>query len=186
MKTIVSLIVGVLLFSCNDIQAMKLDYYLAVKPTETPKRVTRDFLIWYKDNRENLEKFQLVSGKPGDSTTAYRVDFEETEKYLRELKKSGFVSDQYIASFRKYFKESDANLKKYSQFDGPAEGFGFDLVLKAHDYNEILDHINKMKVITKPINADTAKVYVKFPTVVMLLQLSRSGKSWLIDSLDYV
>ncbi|HUH33034.1 MAG TPA: hypothetical protein VLZ28_03720 [Daejeonella sp.] len=185
-KTIVTLIVGILIFSTCDTQAMKLEHFHAVESKQTPKRVAHNFLNWYKDNRENLEKFKLITGKPGDSTTAYRVDFQEAEKYLSELKKSGFVSDQYIASFRKYFEEGDANLKKYPQYTGTAMGFGFDLVLKADDYKEILDHINKRKIITKPVDANTVKVYIRFPTVVMLLKMTKSGNTWLIDSLDYV
>ena len=153
---------------------------------DAPKTVARDFLKWYKANRERLDKFDLVFGKPGDSTQAYRVNFAETEKYLAEIKNSGFVSDKYINSFRKYFITADATLEQYPQYDGPAQGFGFDLVLKAHDYGEILDHLKKVKFITKPGTNGTMKVYVRFPGIVMVLVLSKSGGSWLIDSLDYV
>jgi len=184
MNTIVSLIVGMLLFSFNNTQAATLDYSHAASLKETPKKVVREFLNWYKDNRENLQRYQLVPVNIRDS--AYRVDFNEAEKYLNELKRSGFVSDKYIASFRNYLKERDANLKRYPQYDGTPDGFGFDLVLKADNFNEILDHINKAKVITKPVNEDSVKVYLRFPGVVMALTLTRSGKTWLIDSLDYV
>lgn len=185
-RTIVFLMLGILLFPFNDVRAIKPDHSYAVKPKETPKKVVRDFLTWYKNNRENLQKYVLVPVNTGDSVRAYRVDFKEADKYLNELKKSGFVSDKYIASFRKYFEESDANLEKYPQYDGTPNGFGFDLVLKASDHNEILGRLSKIKIITKPVNAETAKVYIRFPTVVMALTLTRSGKTWLIDSLDYV
>ena len=186
MNILVSIIMAVLLFTSTGSRAMHTDHNLTITSAEAPKKVVLDFLKWYKENRERLDKFDLVSGKPGDSTKAYRVDFNETEKYLAELKKSGFVSDKYIDSFRQYFITADANLEKYPQYDGPAEGFGYDLVLKAHDYGEILDHIRKMKFVTKPVNADSSKVYVRLPNVVMVMILSRSGNSWLLDSLDYV
>jgi hypothetical protein len=186
MKTIASILLVVLLFTVIDSKGAHPNHDNKTKPVETPKKVVRDFLKWYKENRERLGTFRLVPVKPGDTTKPYRVDFNETEKFLSELKKSGFVSDQYISSFRKYFETADANLEKYPQYDGPAVGFGFDLVLKAHDYSEILDHINKLKFVIKPVNAESTKVYVRFPTVIMALTLTRSGTAWLIDSLDYV
>ena len=103
MKTITSILFVVLLFVFHDSQARHAEHYDKVKPAATPKKVVRHFLKWYEQNRERLEKFKLVPGKPGDSTSAYRVDFGETEKYLGELKKSGFVSENYINTFRKYF-----------------------------------------------------------------------------------
>lgn len=186
MKTIASIILVVLLFSFDNIQGMHLEYSHTIKPKESPKRVVHNFLIWYKNNRENLQKFQLVAGKPGDSTRAYRVDFREAEKYLTALKNSGFVSDRYINSFRQYLESCDANFQKNPQYSGIPAGFEFDLVLKAREYDEILDRISKWKVSSKPINPDTTKVYLKLPYVYMVLQLSRSGDNWLIDSLDYV
>lgn len=188
MKTIAAIIVILiaLLFPINNVQGMHLEFSSSVKSKGNPKRVVHDFLMWYKNNRANLQKFQLISGKPGDSTKAYRVDFKETEKYLSELKKSGFVSDQYINSFRQYFETSDANLKKNPQYDGTPAGFEFDLVLKAAEYDQILGRISKLKMVLKPLNPDSTKVYVKLPYVYMVLTLSRSGNSWLIDSLDYV
>lgn len=186
MKTIASLILMVLLFTFHDSQAVHPEHYNRVEPAETPKKVVRNFLKWYKENRAGLEKFDLVTAKPGDKTKAYRVNFSETEKYLNELKKSGFLSDQYINTFRRYFETADANLEKYPQYDGPAQGFGIDLVLQAHDYGEILDHLKKAKYLVKPVNQNSTKVYVRFPTVVMLLKLTKTGNTWLIDSLDYV
>lgn len=186
MKIIASIILVVLLFVFHDSQARHPEHYNKEKPAATPKKVVRNFLKWYDENRERLEKFDLVTGKPGDSTNAYRVNFSETEKYLSELKKSGFVSDQYINTFRRYFETADANLEKYPQYDGPAQGFGIDLVLQAHDYGEILNHLKKAKYIEKPVNQNSTKVYVRFPTVVMLLKLTKTGNTWLIDSLDYV
>jgi len=186
MKTITSIILVMLLFVFHDSQARLPEHYNKVKPAATPKKVVLQFLKWYAENRERLDEFDLVTGKPGDTTKAYRVDFRVTEKYLSELKKSGFVSGQYINTFRKYFEAADANLEKYSQFDGPAQGFGIDLVLQAHDYGEILNHLKKAKYIEKPVNPNSTKVYVRFPTVVMLLKLTKTGNTWLIDSLDYV
>src|SRR5688500_1797898 len=93
MKTIASIVLVVLLFFFENIQGMPHEYSHIIKPIESPKRVVHNFLIWYKNNREKLQKFQLVSGKPGDSSKAYRVDFRETEKFLMELRKSSFVSE---------------------------------------------------------------------------------------------
>ena len=188
MKTIASILIMLiaLLLPISSIQGKYREYSSSVTLKGNPKRVVHNFLMWYKKNRTNLQKFRLVRANPGDSTKAYRVDFKETEKYLTELKKSGFLSDQYINSFRQYFETADANLKMNPQYDGPAEGFGFDLVLKAEEADEILDRIPKLKMVTKPIDPDTTKVYVKLPYVYMVLKLIRSGNTWLIDSLDYV
>jgi hypothetical protein len=186
MKTIASTILAVLLFTFHDGRGMDPKNYDKMKLAVTPKKVVRNFLKWYEDNRERLDKFDLVSGKARDMAKAYRVNFRETEKYLTELKKSGFLSDQYINTLRRYFETADANFEKYPQYDGPALGFGIDLVLQAHDYGEILNHLKKAKYLEKPVNANSTKVYVRFPTVIMLLKLTRTGERWLIDSLDYV
>jgi len=187
-RTIASFILLLLFFAAIKGDAAPLPKYGEEESAEAPKLIARNFLKWYKENRERLETFRLVNGKPGDSTQAYRVNFAETEKYLGELKKSGFFSDQYINSFRKYFIIADATLEQRPQYDGPAEGFSYDLVLKTQDSDEILDQIRKMKIIIKPVSADEAKVYLRFPrvTVAMVLMMSRSGDKWLIDSLDYV
>jgi len=187
-RTIASIIFVLLLFGAIKSYAAPLFQYRAEESAEAPKLVARNFLKWYKENRERLETYRLISGNPGDSTQAYRVNFTEAEKYLDELKKSGFFSDKYIQAFRKYFAIAGANLLQNPQYDGPAEGFGYDLVLKTQDSGEILDKIKKMKIITKPISSDEAKVYLRFPrvTVAMVLMMSRSGGKWLIDSLDYV
>ncbi|WP_051189392.1 hypothetical protein [Daejeonella oryzae] len=185
-KTIAFVLLLALFFTFHESQAMHSPYYYKVKQAETPKKAVRNFLKWYEENMERLKQFDLISGKPGDSTKAYRVNFGETEKYLAELKKSGFVSDQYINQFRNYFKIADANLEKYPQYDGPAQGFEFDLVLQTHDLDETFHLAKKGQYVLKPQSPDTTKVYIRLTTIVMLLKLTRSGNSWLIDSLEYV
>ena len=150
-----------------------------------PETVIKAYVNWYKHNRERLEKFNMVPGSPGDSTHAYAVDFTVAEAYLRDIKKSGFVSDQYIDNFREYFKANDDYMKKNPQFDGPAYGFGIDLVYKGHDTPEIEYHLKKFKILSKSISGNKAQIVVKMASSKYIFNLSKSGKSWLIDSLTY-
>jgi hypothetical protein len=153
--------------------------------SKQPETIVKEYLNWYKLNRDRLEKINMVPGIPGDSTHAYTVDFTIVESYLREIKKSGFVSNSYIREFREYFKASDDYLKKNPQFDGPAYGFGIDLVFKAHDYFEIENNLQRMKVHSKSISGDKAKIIIQIASSKMIFNLTKSGRSWLIDSLTY-
>ena len=63
-----------------------------------------NFLRWYRANSQQLKKIELVTHSTNpDSASYYVVNAAGTEKYLNELKKSGFVSDKYIAWWRAYF-----------------------------------------------------------------------------------
>lgn len=150
-----------------------------------PKQVVRSYLLWYKSNRNRLENFELVKGGKSDERIPYSVDFEQTERYLAELEKCGFVSGRYITKFREYFKNCDRDLKRYPQYDGPAQGFGFDLVLKAHDYNQVLNNIKRMRVLSTREGENNATIKIKFPTVIMVFTLARINGAWLIDTLGY-
>ena len=46
----------------------------------------------------------MPKGGLGENTPFYYVDFIQTEKYLKELKQSGFVSETYLNEFREHFK----------------------------------------------------------------------------------
>jgi len=146
----------------------------------------KEYLKWYRANRTRLEKFQLVSGTPGDSTRPYKVNFEQTDLYVKELNKSGLVSEEYINNYKQYFKTCNENLRKNPQYDGPADGFGIDLVLQTQEPEEILDNIDELKVISK-IHGNLGLASIPVSKYMKLqISLSRLHERWQINSLKFI
>lgn len=170
---------------------VKKDSTASLSPGQTavnehPKKTIIDFLHWYKNNMTRLDSFSLVNTAfGGDTTKFYSVNFEATEAYLAEFKKSGFVSDKYVQVMRGYFKKCDDYLKKHPENDGPPDGFEFDLVMWSQEYDEDLANIDKSKVIDQTIADNKATVKLGFPTGGHLLyKLSKQGDKWLIDRIE--
>lgn len=95
---------------------------LANQPIET----VRGFILWYSKNIDRLDSITLVNFNGGDTTKSYSVNFKGAEKYLKELKNSGFISDKYIENWRIIFKQSDESFKIFPQNSGMPEMVGCD------------------------------------------------------------
>ncbi len=173
-------------FGCSDVNK-KQSVVKSVLNTKTisPDSTIINFLKWYHDNESRLNKIQLVKGGYPDTTTFYRVDFSQTENYLAELKKSGFVSDKYLSDFRIYFSKADADLKKDPQNDGPPAWFDADLVMKSQDYDDVWNNLEKAKTTIKEITDNSAEVFIQFqPNYKMKCHFTKIGNSWLLDLLE--
>ncbi|HVE61147.1 MAG TPA: hypothetical protein VNA26_04970 [Chitinophagaceae bacterium] len=154
--------------------------------TKNPETVVHNFLKWYKNNDVRLNSIPLIKGGAPDTTTFYSVDFTQTEKYLSELKKSGFLSDKYLNDLRTYFKSSNDSLKKYPQNDGPAYGFDFDFIMQSQDYMDIMENIDSLKILSKKISGNSATIIIdRLPKMKMAYGLSKQGNTWLIDTFGY-
>lgn len=120
----------------NELQTTPAD-----NTVEQAGKTIIDFLKWYRKNMNRLGDFELVNNfklRTYDSTKFYSVNFEETEKYLSEIKKGGYVSEMYLKNQRTYFKKCDENFKKNPQNDGAPAGFDFDLITLGNGYDIIL------------------------------------------------
>lgn len=144
-----------------------------------------NFLRWYRANSQQLKKIELVTHSTNpDSANYYVVNAAGTEKYLDELKKSGFVSDKYIAWWRAYFNMVNEKLKKTPQTEATVNGLDFDLVMLSKDCEEDLKRIEKSTVDHQKIANDEGSITVGLPTVGRLKYwISKQDGKWLIDDI---
>lgn len=180
-------VISMLCLNCSAKVPSKISESNSQKPIARDEldNAIRGYLKWFRENRLRLDRFALVSGKPGDATKMYTVNFAQTDLYLNELKTSGFVSNTYIENFRKYFKTCNENLIKYPQYDGPAIGFGFDQVMGSMEPEEILDRIETLK-ITRKIHGSKALASINVSKYMELtIGLTNENTKWLIDSIHF-
>jgi hypothetical protein len=146
-----------------------------------------NFLIWYRVHSSDLKKIEIVthSANP-DSAKYYVVNAAGTEQYLDELKKSGFVSDKYIARWRAYFNMYTEKLKKAPQTEAPVNGLDFDFVMLSKDCEEDLKRIEKSTVDHQKIANDEGSITVGLPTVGRLKYWieKQDGKWMIVDIKD--
>ena len=144
-----------------------------------------NFLRWYRANSQQLKKIELVTHSTNpDSANYYVVNAAGTEKYLDELKKSGFVSDKYIAWWRAYFNMVNEKLKKEPQTAAPVNGLDFDFVMLSKDCEEDLKSIEKSTVDHQKIANDEGSITVGLPTVGRLKYwISKQDGKWMIDEI---
>lgn len=97
------------------------------------------FLKWYRKNYTSNLLRNLVNNADAntDTTKPYSVNFKETERYLSDLKSSGFLSEKFLNTWRNYFRECDDYFIQHPQYDGPPDGFNYDLILNTQDVDEM-------------------------------------------------
>ncbi len=197
MKYIYLLTVLTLMFSCkqqdkktkNEVEKNTISDSTTKRDTlnQEPYNRVISFLKWYKKNYEEVNKFGLVNNatlEDYDSTKYYSVNQEQTEAYLEKIKSSGFVSENYINEWRKYFKICDNDFKKNPQNDGPPEGFDYDFILQTQEIDETLNAIEKPKMIYSKISKNKATVEIDI-MMILTFDLSKINGIWLIDKGGY-
>ena len=146
----------------------------------------KEFINWYGKNQTKLSKIELVNNSQNeiiDTTKFYSVNFENTEKYLNEFKKSGLFSEKYIESQRKYFKDCESNFISEPENDGPPSGFDYDIVMKSQDF-EMEELIRDLKVTNLNVSGKTAKITADFGEYYKLnFLLSKENEVWKIDNI---
>jgi hypothetical protein len=150
-----------------------------------PANTILSFLQWYRHNVTRIKQIEMVSPSTDPKMNgAYAVNFTATEQYLDELKKSGFVSDKYIANWRDYFKQADEKLKKSAQREGSVKEFDKDFIMWAKDYTDDLNHIEKSTVEYQKAANDEGIVMIGLPTVGRVkYKISKQNGKWLIDDI---
>lgn len=164
--------------------AMFLKYLQAPDATAFLKR----FFKWYKTQFEYLDHQIFPVDMDFKSHKPYRINFNETEKYLSALKASGFFSDEYIMNTRAYFKAVDGKLKKTKQNDGPVDGLDYDVIINSQEPESILENLEELKLTL--VKSTTKYVAVKMTTKFhqnthSLYTLKKNGSKYLIDKIDF-
>ncbi len=152
-----------------------------------PLQTIVDFLKWYKANNERIYKIQFIKGGGLDTTTFYRVDFAQTDKFIGELQKSGYLSDSFIANLKKYFKEADEDLAIHPINDEPPLAFSSDLIMhtqedlsaKSPDWDDIL----KARTTVQTLSTTKALVQLRSNYFNYDYTMSLVNGNWLIDSI---
>lgn len=150
-----------------------------------PANTILNFLRWYRASSQQLKKIEMVtrSSNP-DSANYYVLNDVAAEQYLDELKKSGFVSDKYIAKWRAYFKKCSGDLKKTPQTERPVKGLDFDFVMLSRDSEDDLVRIEKSTVEFQHIANNEGSITVGLPTAGRLKYwIAKQDGKWLIDDI---
>lgn len=104
----------------------------------------KEFLQWYRVNYTKANSFKFTFE---DNKGNYQVNLSACEDYLKYLKSSGYISDEYISLWMKYFTDKATYLKENPQNEGPSEGFEFDLVLITQEPELILNAIETIEFL---------------------------------------
>lgn len=116
-------------------------------------QTVKHFLLWYKGKLKDLDTIQLVFWGDSIKRVPYRVNFENTERYISGLATSGLLSAIYLQHFRDYFKKADGELAASKQDDGPPEGLDYDLILFTQEPESYLNETDKWSL--KAVNANS-------------------------------
>lgn len=195
MKRELLILLLIALTSCNSGTTDKKESATAVKAEtvglsveQQPAKTIIDFLTWYRENRDRLGKIQLVNNADDMESSPskfYSVNFNNTEVYLMEIKKSTFVSDAYINDQRQYFKECSQQLKENPQNEGPPAGFEFDLILLSQDYEEDLANLDKSIVTAIDLKDKNTKLKLSFQSEsALVFTILKNNGQWFIDKIE--
>ncbi len=137
----------------------------------------KGFLHWYKQNYKKANSFKFTyEDKPGN----YQVNLKDGENYLQYLKSSGYISDEYISLWMKYFTDKASYLKENLQNEGPPEGFEFDLILITQEPELILNAIEKLEFVVLEAKNNKAVMQISGDGMYNIDMTKKKGK-WKID-----
>lgn len=171
--------------SCNNnatITNNQTDNYSLDKQ---PAKTIIDFLKWYRINQDIQGGLvNNADGKTLDSTKFFSVNFEGTEKYLSQLKSTGFISEKYLDKWREYFKKCEDDFKKNRYNEPPIEGFDYDFIMLSQEFDEDLKNVEKSKIVSQSILNDNAIIKIYFPNGNKLIyKLTKHADKWIIDDI---
>jgi hypothetical protein len=175
----------------TNMKTIGTNYALDVTPPsdeafkKQPAGTILSFLRWYRSNVPELKKIEILSHSTNPDSSAYFVVNEAgTEQFLTALQQSGFVSDNYIARWRMYFKTCDEKLRKTPQTEVTMTGLDFDLVMLSKDFAEDLAKIEQSTVEYQKIANDEGSITVGLPSVGRLKYwIAKHDGKWLIEDI---
>ena len=146
------------------------------------------FFKWYRTKYDYLDHHIYTVKMDLKKHTPYRINFNETEKYLSILKSSGFFSDGYISYYRAYFKKVDRILQKTKQNDGPVDGLDYDSIVYSQEPESILENLNNIRLNVMRSTPQETTVKMQTPYDVrdsyLLFHLKTIDGKYLIDKVD--
>ncbi len=157
--------------------------------SDSPILFLRSFFKWYKTKVDYLNNHIYPIKMDIPNNAPYRINFNETEKYLSVLKSSGFFSDNYITYNRDLFKKIDLTLQKTKQDDGTVDGLDYDPIVHSQEPNSILENLNNIKLIV--IKSLVSEITIKMQTpfdrdTYSLYYLKKTNGKYLIDKIDFL
>lgn len=161
--------------------------FVEVKSVHQPAiKVITAYLKWYVMKKKDIEPLaaDILDRHANDTTYQYKVNFAATEKYLAEIKKSGFVSENYVDYLRAFFRDCDADLKRYPRHEGPYPRLDDDVILRVQEDEDITEHLNEMVIVSQKttLNHRSVVILIKSSRLELNFKLLKIGNSWLIDS----
>ncbi len=141
------------------------------------QQVVRSFIHWYKDHYQEVNSVKFLYQ---DQAKTYQVNLNECTQYLKKLESSGFISQEYIQAWNKYFVDKAAYLKENPEKEGPPEGFEFDLVLITQEPELVWNAIDSITIEVKLQSQEKAVATLTgdFPYEI---ELSKINGNWKID-----
>ena len=138
-----------------------------------------DFLTWYQAHGQGANRILLVNqpaGKP------YSVNLKNGDRYLTYLKGSHLLTDGFLNEFRAYFKERNVAFQLNPQFEGPPDGFEFDLILLNQDVDKQLESLNTLQIGKVTISQDQALIGFTLIDTYEFRMAQQNGR-WMIDEI---
>jgi len=116
----------------------------------TPKQkselaaATQNFFDWYRQQYPSMKQLVLVAktGKNG----SYRVQWNAADTFLARLKNSGLFNNEFITTWKDFFKARDEHFRTHPQTKGEPLGFEYDLILLTKTPQKALDKSKNINV----------------------------------------
>ncbi len=178
----------------NNIVKSKKESVLIKDSDETQIKVVKNFMKWYIENMNILYQFNTIDGGPmsvkeNEEAENYFVNFTEVEKYIVELKKSGFLSDNFLQEKRQTFIDGDKYFKENPENDGPPIGFDYDPFFLTQDvFEEDLPNIEKTKYTVRQNDKFNSEVefYLPIPDIKYRYTLKLIDSKWVIEKIESI
>ena len=148
---------------------------------QNPTRVVINFLKWYKSNYSALQVSKLGYYSKSNNSTIYVVDTVRTQQYISLFKKSGFVTNEYITYWQKYFKAATEKYKKEKDVEF-ADEFDHDFVLLTQEIEDSLDAIGNPKIISEQIGINESEIKLSVGCNLSF-KLIRVKGNWKVNSI---
>lgn len=153
--------------------------------------LVKNFMKWYIKNLDTLYKFNTIeggmNGEENEKAENYFVNFSEVEKYIAELKKSGFLTDDFLKNERQIFVEGDEYFKKNPENDGPPYGFDYDRFFYTQEtFEEDLPNIDKTKYVVNQKDEFNSEVkfYLPICGINYKYSLKKINTKWFIEKIE--
>ncbi|MFZ1704194.1 MAG: hypothetical protein WAT79_07595 [Saprospiraceae bacterium] len=167
------------IFSSNKSVVLVEKYFGEITLSDSTQMVhtIQSFLHWYQKNYDEVQTFRLTfTNKSGQ----YQVDTTACNAYLKYLQSSGYLSEVYVGLWRDYFTSKAESFVQFPQFEGPPEGFDFDLIVLTQEPELLLNFIENLtfEIVASTKNKAVVLASGEWP---YLFEMNKEGGRWLIE-----